>query len=80
MATPTTRHTVAMNPVLSDALNDLAGLNGYKLNPTLVDLLTIGLTVVQEQHNGNLAEAVASHLPSPSSPANRARASKGAKA
>ena len=68
-----------MPPVLSDALNDLAGQNGLKLNPTLIDLLTIGLTVVEEQHSGNLAEAVASHQPSPASPANRARA-KAAKA
>jgi ABC-type microcin C transport system permease subunit YejB len=63
-----------MDPLLSDALNDLASLNGRKLNPTLIDLLTIGLTVVQEQHGGNLGEAVASHQQSPASPANRARA------
>lgn len=69
-----------MPPVLSDALNDLAGQNRQKLNPTLIQLLIIGLTVVEEQHRGNLAEAVASHQQSPASPSNRARAAgKGAK-
>lgn len=72
MALPKTRHTVALNPDLSDRLSDMANANGLSLNQSIIYMLEIGARIAAEQFAGDLAAAAASVRNAPA-PAPRTR-------
>jgi len=60
MATPKTRHTLALEPVLSDRLSDMAARNGMSLNQAFIFMMEIGLNTCAEMFASDLIAAVAS--------------------
>lgn len=60
MATPKTRHTLALEPILSDRLSDMAARNGLSLNQAFIYMMEIGLNVAAEQFGSDLNAAVTS--------------------